>query len=128
MLPYIKCDDGSFPEDCALHKFSKYAVEASEKLGTPTTDPELYASWMDVAGFEGIVERRYKIPSSPWPADKRLKMVGAFELHNLLRGLEGFSLRMFGKIFGWSPEQIQVFLVDVRKDLKNLKYHTYWEL
>jgi hypothetical protein len=74
------------------------------------------------------VERRYQVPSSPWPADERLKMIGAFELHNLLQGLHGFSMRMFTKVFGWSPEQVEVFLVDVRKDLKNMKHHTYWEL
>jgi hypothetical protein len=53
--------------------------------------------------------------------------VGAYELQNLLFGLRGMILRMFSRM-GWTTEEIEVFLVDVRKALKNMSYHTYYEL
>jgi hypothetical protein len=76
---------------------------------------------MTAAGFEDVTEKRLKMPSSPWPKDKRMKLIGAFEMHNLLRGLSGMSLRMFSKAYGWSQEQIELFLVKVRQDTSYLK-------
>jgi hypothetical protein len=32
-------------------------------------------------------------------------------------------MRIFTNVLGWSREQIEVFLIDVRKDLKNRKIH-----
>jgi hypothetical protein len=87
-----------------------------------------YASYLKAAGFEDVVKTRYKLPSGPWPKDKRMKLIRAFEMHNLLRGLSGMSLRMFSKGYGWGREEIEVFLVGVRKDIQNMSYHTYWNL
>ena len=80
------------------------------------------------AGFENVIERRIKLPVGPWPKQKRLKLIGAFELDNLLRGVGGMSYRMFSKAFGWTQEQTEVFLVKVRRDMQNMRYHTYYDL
>jgi len=71
---------------------------------------------MTAAGFEDVVEKRIKMPSSAWPKEKRLKLIGAFEMHNIVRGVSAMSLRMFNKAYGWSREQIELFLVQVRRD------------
>lgn len=76
---------------------------------------------MTAAGFEDVTEKRFKMPNSPWPKEKRLKLVGALEMHNLLLGISGMSLRMFNKAYGWSRDQIELFLVQVRKDTPNMK-------
>jgi hypothetical protein len=62
-----------------------------------------------------------KIPSSPWPKDQRMKLIGALEMHNLLQGISGMSLRMFNKAYGWSQEEIEHFLMKVRKDTSLLE-------
>ena len=41
----------------------------------------------------------------------------------LFEGLEGVSIMPFTKILGWSVEQVQAFLVEVRKDLKKKGAH-----
>lgn len=41
----------------------------------------------------------------------------------LKEGLEGFSLVLFTRILGWSPEEVQVLLSKVRKDLENRTIH-----
>ena len=46
----------------------------------------------------------------------------------MLEGLEGFSLALFIKYLGWSQEQLQIFLVDVRNNLVNRKIRASWEL
>ena len=52
------------------------------------------------------------------------KKLGSFAFTSLYEGLEGISLKVFQYGLGWTPEEIQVLLVDVRKDLKNPKVHT----
>ena len=83
-------------------------------MGAPLDACTRYGEYMAAAGFEDIVERRYKLPSSPWAREKRMKLIGAFELHNLLRGVSAMSLRMFSKAYGWSQSQIELFLVQAR--------------
>jgi hypothetical protein len=128
MFPKLMCDDGSTPEDSGLMAFSRLSLEASDICGFPLGAAEEYKTHLEAAGFVDVVERRFKVPSSPWPKDQRLKLIGAFELHNLIAGLSGMSLRMFSKAFGWSQERTEVYLIKVRRDMKNLNYHTYWDL
>ena len=50
--------------------------------------------------------------------------MGAFNLAGLLEGLEGFSMALFTRVLGKSPDEVQVFLMDVRKELRDPKIHT----
>lgn len=127
IFPKLLCDDGSAPPESGLFDFSRHALEASNLMGTPLDACENYGSYMTASGFENVTEHRIKLPSSPWPKEKRLKLIGAFEQHNLLMGVSGMSYRMFDKAYGWPAEQTEVFLVNVRKAIKNLNYHTYWD-
>jgi hypothetical protein len=122
----LGCDDNSLPADCAFREFDRHIREASIAVGASLEDPAKYKPWLEAAGFEMVVERRFKIPSNPWAKDPRMKLIGTFEMENFLRGLEGMSLRVFQKGLGWSAEQTTVFLADVRKDIKNLRYHAWY--
>ena len=42
--------------------------------------------------------------------------------------LSGLSIARFTHGLGWSAEELEVFLVEVRKDLKNSKIHSYWPM
>jgi len=62
----------------------------------------------------------------------KLKEIGALDLIQFLDGAEAMTLRVLTVVLGWSSEEAQVFLVDVRKDLKNPKlqaqhnFHVVW--
>jgi hypothetical protein len=47
---------------------------------------------------------------------------------DLAPGLEGLSMALFTRLLGWSKEEVDVFLVSVRNDMKNTKYHAYWNM
>jgi len=51
---------------------------------------------------------------------------GLWMNENVLNGLEAFSLMMFTNVLGFTVEEVQLLLVDVRKDLKNRRIHAYW--
>lgn len=124
----LGCDDGSVPEGSAMWQFSDAMAQSTQIFGTPIDDPMRWKGWFEDRGFECITELVYKMPCNPWPKDQRLKLIGAFEMENLLFGLSGMVTRLFSKALKWTPEQVQVFLVDVRKDIKNRNLHAYWPL
>jgi hypothetical protein len=45
---------------------------------------------------------------------------------NLGVGASGLSLALFTRALGWSADQVEVFLVDVRKAMRNKAIHSYW--
>lgn len=46
----------------------------------------------------------------------------------LLKGLQGLVLRPFSKGLGWSREQIELFLAEVRKDVEKPDIHSMSDL
>lgn len=42
--------------------------------------------------------------------------------------LERFTLAPFTRIYGWTPEEVEEFLVDLRKQMRNTKIHAYWNI
>lgn len=46
-----------------------------------------------------------------------MKDIGQWNLINMIDGLEGFTIRLWTGVLGWSMEEIEVFLAKVRKDL-----------
>jgi hypothetical protein len=55
------------------------------------------------------------------------KKIGAYNLTQLYEGLQGFTLRPFIKILGWTSEEVEALLVDVRKDLLNSNIHALFD-
>jgi hypothetical protein len=100
-------------------------MEAGILLGTPGDAPLHFKGWMEAEGFEAVSENIFKVPSGPWPLQKRFKDVGALELANVIEGGAAFSLRAFDKCFGWSREQTEVFVMQMRKDIRRRDYHSY---
>lgn len=95
-------------------------------FGTPVDDPMRWKKWFEERGLECVTEKVFKVPCGPWPKDKRLKLVGAWEQHNLMSNLEGMMMRLFHKGLGWTEDEITVFLAYLRKDIKNPHMHAYW--
>lgn len=128
LLPECQCDDDSTPPDNGLMDFSKKICDASEICGWSLREPNNYKKYLEEAGFKDVVEVRYKVPTSPWPRNKRMKLIGAFEMQSLLQGASAFSLRTFSKALGWSQQETEVFLMGMRRDCRDLRFHTYYEL
>jgi hypothetical protein len=42
------------------------------------------------------------------------------------QGLEALSLALFMHVLKWTPAEVQLLLVEVRKDLKNKRIHAYF--
>ncbi len=74
--PRFVSDDGTLPADSYETKWSTLMCEASEKYGRPVPHYPEYKHMLEEAGFEDVHEEVFKVPSSPWPKDARLKEIG----------------------------------------------------
>lgn len=119
-------DDDSIPEDSYLRKFSGMMETASSKFGASLTDPMKWKGWLEERGYQNVTEKVFKLPFNPWPKEPRMKILGAWEMENLLNGLDAMVTRMFQKGLGWSDAEVTVFLAFLRKEIKNPRMHGYW--
>ncbi len=122
----ITCDDGTLPEGSAVVRWNNLLNEASTKFGAGLDSAKHYKQQLADAGFTNIVLTEYKWPMNPWPKDRKYKELGAWVHENMNESLQALTLALFNRVLSWTPEEIEVFLVDVRKDFRNRQMHGYW--
>lgn len=47
---------------------------------------------------------------------------------NRAPALEGLSLELLTRVLGWQKEEVEAFLVDVKKYMKDTKIHAFWTM
>ncbi|KAI1612920.1 S-adenosyl-L-methionine-dependent methyltransferase [Exophiala viscosa] len=123
----VLSDDNTMPEDSKVQEWVRLWNEGMGVVGmTGRCDPEVLAQQMREAGFINVHVKRYKMPIGPWPKDPALKEAGVYGLVAILDGMQGLSIKIFTNCLGWSVEQLEVFLAEVRKEWKRRGMHTYW--
>jgi hypothetical protein len=119
-------DDKSMPADSAVDKWQSLWNEGIESVGmTARCDPKKMAEQMKTAGFINVTIQSFKMPVGPWPKDQRLREAGKFNLFGLDSGLTGLSLRVYTQILGWSVEEMEVLLMQVRAEWMRKGIHSY---
>lgn len=74
------------------------------------------------AGFVDVVETKFEVPWGAWPKDRRRKAIGLWHLEQLKQGLQGIVMGLFTRSLGWTPSEVEVFLVELRKELDDKSY------
>lgn len=127
--PQPLCDDGTIPADWAMKVWDEHLDHAATRSISPPRPVRIAGNlktWMEQAGYVDIHEHLSKIPLGPWPKSKRLKEIGGWWLANWVSGLPGFTYKLFGTDgLGWSREEIEVMLADVRKAALRKDVHAY---
>ncbi|CAI0652646.1 unnamed protein product [Colletotrichum noveboracense] len=123
---FPRSDDGTLKPDSAFSKWAKFLYEASVKFGRPYVEMAKTLDLMTRVGFQDVTMSVYKWPSNSWPKDTIYKELGIWNNENVLSGLEAFSMAPLTRALDWKPEEVNVFLVDVRKDVKDRSIHAYW--
>ncbi|KAI2603667.1 S-adenosyl-L-methionine-dependent methyltransferase [Hypoxylon sp. NC1633] len=109
LLGQAMSDNGTLPQD----------------NGNTFAAGEVACESIDAAGFIHIHEEKIKVPIGPWAKDKKLKEWGYWNLCFLSDGLEGFALRGMTTVLGWPIEKVQLYLAQLRKELKDPIIHSY---
>lgn len=124
----IEDNDNSFPKDCAVKKWADLILEGTTKLGRPADSAKDYKEQLIQAGFENVVEIQYVWPQNSWPQNRKLKELGMWMVENFSSDLSGLSLAVFTRALGWTQDELEVFLTDVRKSMKDTKIHGYYPI
>jgi len=122
-MPFLSVDDSL--EGTAVQKWMNLICTAGVKLGRSWVNSRNYKGWMEDIGFVDVVEIHFPWALNTWPRGKKEKLVALWMQQDLLDGLQGFSMRALVKGLGWSTEEVELLLMDVRKDIHNRQIHAY---
>ncbi|OLN85908.1 hypothetical protein CCHL11_05342 [Colletotrichum chlorophyti] len=118
-------DDDTLAPDSALCRWVAEMNYASELIGRPLSRSHFLKQWYEEVGFVDVRQHVFKIPINGWAKNPRHKHVGKLWEQNFLDGLSGFSLALFTQVLERRQEEVQVSLVDVRRDISNIHIHAY---
>jgi len=138
----ISSDDGSYPMHGAYVQWAEAMSSAFDKIGRRWPKGPDLKTLFENAGFVDVQVKELKRPCNDWPKDKRMKEIGRvsplsaeatgklnrisqFTYFNFMKGLEGFTMAPFTRILGWTQEEVQVLIADVRKEFGKRSYHGY---
>lgn len=116
-------DDGTVAPDSPSNKWWAWLEEAFDKIGKPIPKIDAFPGLFEDAGFTNVRSRMVKRPVNDWPKDPRMKEIGRYSCLNFLEGLEGFTMAPFTRVLGWTPEEAQVLIAQVRKETVTRKFH-----
>ncbi|KAF6804246.1 hypothetical protein CSOJ01_10333 [Colletotrichum sojae] len=125
---FPRSDDETLPPDSSLSKCINLMYKASIISGRPYQEPSELVAILESVGFVDAQLSLFKWPSNPWPKDPKYKDLGLWNNANLTSGFEALSLGPLTRAHGWNQEEVQILLVDVRKDLSNQNIHAYWPM
>ncbi|KAF9874131.1 aspartic-type endopeptidase [Colletotrichum karsti] len=121
--------DGTLTEDHAARKWNKTLLDAIGTMGREISPGPKLESWVRDAGFEKIFHKKHVVPVGPWPKDPHYKQLGLMNVMQALKGLEGFTMRVFCGVLGRTPAEVMVELAAVRKELKTLHaFHAQYDV
>lgn len=121
----LKCDDDTMKEGYVVEKFLQLVKEGLAVFGVDLLSVTRNAQLLRDAGFVNIEEKVLKVPLGTWPKNKTMKMIGLYLRSVIYDGLQGIALGPFTRGMKWTPNEVEVFLVDVRKSLMDYRTHSY---
>lgn len=124
--PY--CHDGSMPPDHPVAQYWVLIHDALANLGVNFNATLLLENMMREAGFVNVSTRIFHVPIGTWPKNKVLKLVGLYWRTVLMDGLQPIALGPLTRGLKWSKEQVEVWLIEVRKAYMDAWVHSHMPL
>jgi hypothetical protein len=109
-----------------LARWHEVLTEATVKLGRDWQCAPKYKDWFQEVGFVDVCERRLQWPQNTWPSGEKNKMLGMWTMVNTLDAVASVSTALLIRVLGMSPEEVELMMMGVRKDMKNRSIHCYY--
>ncbi|RSL39084.1 hypothetical protein CEP54_016372 [Fusarium duplospermum] len=121
---HLRCENASsVAENKTFTQWANLFYDAGDKIGrTFRVCDGILEESAEKAGFEKIMHKKYTIPLAGWPKDPRLKRQGYFVGLFMDMSVDGFAVYPIGQILGWSFEEVQVLVAQMRAILRNPKH------
>ncbi|OCL11851.1 S-adenosyl-L-methionine-dependent methyltransferase [Glonium stellatum] len=120
-----ECEDGTMAPDNPMALYWDYVRQGLVNIGVDLLITTKLSQMMRDAGFVNVTERVFYTPIGPWPRNRALREVGLYWRAVLMEGLEAIALGPLTRGLGWRKEEIEVFLVSVRKAYLDRSTHAF---
>ncbi|KAF4958164.1 hypothetical protein FSARC_11081 [Fusarium sarcochroum] len=122
---YLESDDGTIEKAPNAQTWMKCLREACTKFGKPADVAAEWKARMSKAGFVDVQQQVFKLPIGAWPRDPRLKELGKYQVIQELKLVDSYTPKLFEHALGWSPQDIQVLMAQVKQEMKDPAVHLY---
>ncbi|KAF2089468.1 S-adenosyl-L-methionine-dependent methyltransferase [Saccharata proteae CBS 121410] len=120
-FPLGRADDT--PAGGAVDVWSNRIIEASRMGGVDVENALRIDEIVQEKGFIHVRKQEFQWPMGPWPRNRRQKVLGKYVYEDWMQGMGGLSMALFTRYLGWSREQVELDLSEVRKDTKEGHYY-----
>jgi len=121
----LYCDDDSLKPDMPIYKFYDLVDKAAHMNGRGFRIAAQLEPLFTKAGFKDVHHDMYKLPVGHWPADPKLKEMGAFVLLSAENGFEAFGIKIFTEVFKMTDKEAAELIEGTMKNAKSRKVHCY---
>jgi hypothetical protein len=94
----FRSDDGTVTDDHVFSVWSRTFIEAGEKFGKTFRIADVAREYIDDAGFEDVVEKKFKLPVGGWSSDPYYKELGQWNLIHCEKGIEGWAMALLTRV------------------------------
>ncbi|KAF4964840.1 hypothetical protein FSARC_7268 [Fusarium sarcochroum] len=123
--PTFYSDDETTYGVTAIQKWNYLCSQGGPAFARNFTEVENDVELLQAAGFVDIQVKDFKIPVGGWAKDPKLRLVGQFLRATIANDLEGYTLVLAQQILKWPQSEYQLFLMEMRKALKDNSIHGY---
>lgn len=103
-------------------------AEAGDKRGRSLALGPTLTDLFSSAGLQNVTETIYNLPFGTWPTDEKQKRIAYYSALNNEKRMDGLTTAMFTKALGWSLEDTQAFIEEVKKDVWDDSMRKYMPL
>ncbi|OBS20680.1 hypothetical protein FPOA_07019 [Fusarium poae] len=123
--PTFFSDDETMNDATAMQTWNRLFKEGSKAFGRSFCAVEDDVQLLRAAGFVDLQVTEFKVPVGGWAKDPKLRRVGQFLRATIENDLEGYTLMVWQQILGWPKDEYQLFLMEMRKSLRDKNIHGY---
>ncbi|SCO12194.1 related to TAM domain methyltransferase [Fusarium fujikuroi] len=121
----FESDDGTLDKAPSAKSWMKHLIEACAKFGKPVDCADKWKDRLIKAGLVDVQQDVRKLPIGPWPKDPKLKELGRYQAIQESKVIDSYTPKLFEYALGWSAEEIQVLMAQVKNELRNPGIHLY---
>ncbi|KAJ4190495.1 hypothetical protein NW767_011321 [Fusarium falciforme] len=126
----FRSDDDTIKLEPAFDTYHRLFREGGKALGSSFFVHEEQTKGFQEAGFEDVKIVDIKVgfsqfPCGGWPKDPKLAEVGRFVQLTFENDVDGYTTMMWHDVLKWPKDEYQLFLMGLRKAVRNPKVHSY---
>ena len=119
-----RCDDTAAAATSKALAYNKDIIGISERMGFNVQAPLFWHEYLQAAGFVDIHSKWSNWPVGPWAKHKKNKELGRLAFVDFYDGMTS-AATLFQKFLGYTTEEAQVLVAEVRKEFRDQKVHLY---